>query len=146
MSAYQTWEGTSVHGWLVTALTLFISFWDLDLVVHNAPFALDFNFSGFLILIVIFVNQSRYFKVSDSHLDIDGTFNAADIDIESITKFQIRHLFIVGYILLIEYQGKNGSQKKRLIFLSHLRNHKALVEALVDNLPSTTEQIIPQRY
>ena len=142
----QIWEGTSVHGWLITALLLFISFWDLDLVVHNAPFALDFNFSGFIVLLAVWLNQSRYFRLSDDYLDIDGAFNAADIPLEAITNFSIRHIFIVGHILTIEYQGSTTSQKQRIIFLSHIRNHKEFVADISGKLSSTTVQNIPSNY
>lgn len=145
-SNIQIWEGTSVQGWLVTALLLFVSFWDLDLVVHNAPFALDFNFSGFIVLFAVWLNQSRYFRLSDDYLDIDGAFNAADIPLNAITKFGIRHIFIVGYILTIEYQGATTSQKQRIIFLSHIRNHKEFVTEISNRLSSTTVKNIPSKY
>lgn len=141
-----TWEGTSTYGWLVIALTLFISFWDLDLVVHNAPFALDFNFTGFLILAAILLNQSRYFRLAESHLDIDGAFNAADIEYNSITTFHVRHIFIVGYILYINYQGKASSQKQRIIFLSHIKNHREFTALLSKELSNATTIQIPDKY
>lgn len=141
-----SWEGTSAYGWFVTALVLFISFYDLDLVVPDAPFQLDFNFTGFLIAAAILLNQSRYFRITENHLDIDGAFNAADIAFDTITQFKIRHIFIIGYVLTIEYQGKASSQKQRIIFLNHLKNHKAFTQELVSKLPSTAQQTIPTKY
>jgi len=142
----QTWEGTSLRGWLVTALLLFVSFWDLDLVVHNAPFAFDFNFSGFIVLLAVWLNQSRYFRLSETHLDIDGLFNAADIPFNAITSFNLKYFALIGHILMINYKGQAGSQKSRLIFLSHLRNHPEFTKALLQELPSSTETNISKRY
>ncbi len=145
-NSIQAWEGTTAYGWLITALLLFISFWDLDLIVHNAPFALDFNFTGFLFVVAVFINQSRYFRITKEHLDIDGVFNAADIPFEAITSFTVRHIFIIGYILTIEYQGTSSSQKRRVIFLSHLKNHKDFSQTIVDKLPSTAQKNIVAKY
>jgi len=148
---HKTWEGTSLRGWLVTALLLFVSFWDLDLVVHNAPFEFDFNFSGFIVLLVVWLNQSRYFRlVSDhlgnNHLDIDGLFNAADIPLDSIKHFKLNYFALIGYTLTIDYHGKATSKKSRFIFLSHIRNHPDLIQALLQELPTTTEKTISKRY